>query len=75
MKMVKMFCWSILLSLMAVDLFIPRHHPHFLGDEIPGFWAIFGFTACALIIILSKWLGHKFLFRPDDYYDSMEKEK
>ncbi len=60
----------VLLALLILgDLAIPRHHIHFLGDMIPGFWAVFGFLSCAIIIIGSKWLGHAWLFRPEDYYD------
>ncbi len=69
----KSFC-ALLALLVVGDLLVPRHHPHFLGDEIPGFWALFGFLACALIIIASKWLGHAWLFRPEDYYDAKGKE-
>lgn len=68
MLLVKLVSIGVLAVLIVTDLFIPRHHPHFLGDVIPGFWAGFGFTACVLIIIVSKWLGTVFLFRPDTYY-------
>ncbi len=29
----------------------------------------FGFTGCVLIIIVSKWLGHKWLMKDEEYYD------
>ena len=61
--------------LIVVDLFVPRHQAHFLGDVIPGFWALFGFAACVVIIIFSKWLGTAFLFRPDTYYQDLEKTR
>ncbi len=69
MMLVKGFCYAVLAGLLIGDLFVPRHHPHFIGDIIPGFWAAFGFVACVIIIIGSKWLGTAFLFRPDDYYE------
>lgn len=59
----------VLVLLVLGDLAVPRHHPHFLGDKVPGFWSVFGFLSCAIIIIGSKWLGHAWLFRPEDYYD------
>ncbi len=69
----KGFC--VLLGLLVLgDLLVPRHHVYFLGDEIPGFWALFGFLACAIIIIGSKWLGHAWLFRPEDYYERQGKK-
>ena len=36
---------------------------------IPGWWSIFGFVACVLIIILSKWFGHQGIMTREDYYD------
>lgn len=68
MTLVLVFCYAVLALLVLVDIGIPRHHPHFLGDVIPGFWAGFGLFSCVLIILFSKWLGNKLLFRPDDYY-------
>lgn len=69
MTLVIFSSYAVLALLVLVDLAIPKHHPHFLGDMIPGFWAGFGLFSCILIILFSKWLGNKFLFRPDDYYN------
>ena len=66
---VKALSYTVLVMLVVADLFVPREHPHFIGDFIPGFWAVFGFVSCVLIIVVSKWLGKKFLFRPEDYYE------
>jgi len=52
-----------------VDFIIPRHEVHFFGDKIPGFWSFFGFSACVVIIIVSKWLGKNGLMKDEDYYD------
>jgi len=65
---VKALFYTVLVLLVVTDLFVPREHPHFIGDFIPGFWAVFGFVSCTMIIVISKWLGKKFLFRPEDYY-------
>ncbi len=75
MLLVKGCSYAVLGGMIIGDLFIPRHHAHFIGDIIPGFWAAFGFIACVLIIIVSKWLGTAFLFRPDDYYEAAEAHK
>ncbi len=72
LRLVIIACYFILALLIFVDIGIPRHHPHFLGDMIPGFWAGFGFFACVLIIVFSKWLGKKFLFRPEGYYETLD---
>ena len=72
MLLVKIGSIGVLAILIVADLFIPRHRPHFIGDIIPGFWAGFGFIACVLIVVVSKWLGTAFLFRPDTYYAADE---
>ena len=68
-KTVKKLAYGILVLLIVADFIIPRHEIHFFGDKIPGFWSLFGFISCALIIIVSKWLGHHWLMRDEDYYD------
>jgi len=75
MFFVKALSYTILVLLVVTDLFVPREHPHFIGDFIPGFWAVFGFTSCAMIIVVSKWLGKKFLFRPENYYEDENSEE
>ena len=68
-KTVKKIAYGILVLLFIVDFIIPRHEIHFFGDKIPGFWSLFGFTACVVIIIVSKWLGKNGLMKDEDYYD------
>ena len=68
-KTVKKLAYGILVLLIVADFIIPRHEIHFFGDRIPGFWSLFGFISCALIIVESKWLGHHWLVRDEDYYD------
>jgi uncharacterized integral membrane protein len=60
---------AILVLLMILDGFAPRHHAHFFWDSIPGFWAVFGFIACAILVFFSKGIGHAFLMKREDYYD------
>ena len=68
-KTVKKIAYGILVLLVMVDFIIPRHEVHFFGDKIPGFWSLFGFSACVVIIIISKWLGKNGLMKDEDYYD------
>lgn len=41
---------------------------HFPIEELWGFYPLFGFLACAALIVIAKGLG-VLLKRPDDYYD------
>ena len=68
-KTVKKIAYGILVLLFIVDFIIPRHEIHFFGDKIPGFWSLFGFSACVVIIIVSKWLGKNGLMKDENYYD------
>ena len=68
-KTVKKIAYGILVLLVIVDFIIPRHEVHFFGDKIPGFWSLFGFSACVVIIIVSIWLGKNGLMKDEDYYD------
>ena len=68
-KVAKRIAYGALIILIIVDFIIPRHEIHFFGDKIPGFWSLFGFIACVLIIIVSKWIGHLGLMKDENYYD------
>ena len=68
-KAAKRTAYVALIILIVVDFIIPRHEIHFFGDKVPGFWSLFGFIACVLIIIVSKWIGHLGLMQDENYYD------
>lgn len=62
--------WRLFLVVLALSiaaqLFIEAH-PHFAFEGLFGFNAIYGFLACAALILVAKGLG-VFLKRRDDYY-------
>ena len=63
-------CLVVLAALVVWDaLFVSKEHVHTLVERIPGFWAVFGFVACVVIIIVSKWFGHLGIMTREDYYD------
>jgi peptidoglycan/LPS O-acetylase OafA/YrhL len=53
--------------LLLADLFIHRHVTH-AWESLWGFYALFGFLACVVLVLLAKQL-RKILKRPEDYYD------
>jgi hypothetical protein len=65
----KRIAYAVLALTVVVDFFLPRHHPHFFWDSVPGFSAAFGFIACILIIVVSKAFGRFWVARSEDYYD------
>lgn len=68
--------WAIQLLVLVLALlpeFVVHHHPHFEGEGFTldgsfGFYAWYGFLACAGMVALAKILGI-FLKREDSYYD------
>ena len=72
---VKRLIW-IFFALCAVMLsldFIIHRHPSFAAGEFTaegwsGFYAIYGFVACVLLVLLATQL-RKILMRAEDYYD------
>ena len=68
---VKRKLWILLFVVCVLtvvpDFFIHKH-PHFGFDGFIGFYAIFGFVACAVLILLSKVIG-RVLKVKEDYYD------
>ena len=63
-------CLVVLAALVVWDaLFVSKEHVHTFVERIPGFWAAFGFVACVVIIIVSKWFGHLGIMTREDYYD------
>jgi hypothetical protein len=70
LKTVVRWCYAGLALLVAWDLlYVDKHHAHTGPEHLPLFWALFGFGACALIIIVSKWFGHLGIMTREDYYD------
>ncbi len=71
LQLVIRLCYVGLALLVAWDvLFVSKEHAHTAAEHIPGFWAAFGFVACVLIIIVSKWYGHLGIMTREDYYDN-----
>jgi hypothetical protein len=53
--------------LVALEL-VYEHHPHFIVDGWPAFYAIFGFVSFVFIVFAGKWL-RRLIMRDEDYYD------
>lgn len=65
----KNLLYVILAVVLIADFFVPREHAEFLWDKIPGWSAFYGFISCVLLIVVSKFVGHVWLMKDEDYYD------
>ncbi len=60
-----------LIIFVVLDLVLPAGHE---GHEswwsvVPAFFFFFGFIGCVILIVIPKFIGHKWLDREEDYYD------
>ena len=53
--------------LAGLDLVLHRHVSH-PWETMPVFYAVYGFVACVLLVLLAKEM-RKVLIRKEDYYD------
>ena len=71
-KVKKIFYISlILIALLEVVVVYVLNlgHGHFWFENLPAFGSLYGFISCYLIIVVSKFIGHKSLMKKEDYYD------
>jgi len=70
------FIATLVLSLAADFLLsLGDRHGEFFWSNIWGFFAVFGFIACVAIILISKFIGHNWLQRREDYYDGKDDDE
>ena len=62
----------VMALLVLADIIIEPAYTRFPWDAIGGFAAFYGFISCVLIIVISKLLGYRLLYRNEDYYDDDE---
>jgi hypothetical protein len=63
--------WQAFVAVLALTVVAElaiEAHPHFPVERLFGFGALYGFLACAALILLAKGIG-LVLKRPDTYYD------
>ncbi|SPE55422.1 conserved exported hypothetical protein (nuo-associated) [Verrucomicrobia bacterium] len=76
LKTVVRVCFVVLALLILLDaLFVSKAHAHTGPEHWPGFWSLFGFVGCVLIVILSKWYGHAGIMTREDYYESTDEDE
>ncbi len=60
---------GVLVVLDAIPGVVHKEHAHTAVERLPGFWAVFGFLGCVVLILASKAFGHAGIMKREDYYD------
>ena len=75
-KLLKVFFSSVvsLLILDALYLFLDKTHvihAHMVykWEEFWGFYCFYGFVACVVLVLISKYILRPLVMRKEDYYD------
>ena len=68
-KRLKIGFYIVLALLVVPDFFMHKHTLFSPVEAWPGFYALFGFIACVVIILVSKLFGLVLKVK-EDYYDN-----
>ena len=69
-RVVRFLLYGIAFGILIWSLTVDTSHAHTWAEKfIPGFWSLFGFISCVLLIFISGWLAKAGLSREEDYYD------
>lgn len=66
-QMILRVFYALCAVLVAAD-FIVHRHTILDWENIPAFYAIYGFIACVVLVLISREM-RKFVMRKEDYYD------
>ena len=56
-----------LLLLLIIEFFLHKH-PHFAWEGWPEFYAVYGFVACVVLVVVAKYILRPLVKRREDYY-------
>jgi len=72
-KLMSRIMLAIMAALVIANFIFPAGYDRFFWESLPGAGAVYGLFSCFVIVVVSKFLGYKFLYRPEDYYDNENK--
>lgn len=62
------FFFASLIVLLLIEPFIHKH-AYFPWEEWLGFYAVFGFVACVVLVLAAKYVLRPLVKRKESYYD------
>ena len=60
--------YTCVVLLLIVDIFYHKH-AIFAWEGYFGFYSVYGFVACVILVILAKYVLRPIVMRKEDYYD------
>lgn len=69
-KLLSRIMLAIMAALVVADIAIPSGYDRFFWESLSGAGAVYGLFACVVIVVVSKFLGYKMLYRREDYFDN-----
>jgi len=63
----------VICILLVVADFVVHRHIYLRFEEIPAFYAIYGFVACVVLVVIAKEM-RKIFMKDETYYDDREDE-
>lgn len=67
----RVLLFVVLALLVALNIVVPNHHPHFGVDQTPGFWPVFSFFMGIAMIFFVKKIVQPLIKRPEDHYGDL----
>ena len=62
-------CFYCSLLVLLIIEFLLHKHPHFAWEGWPEFYAVYGFVACVVLVVVAKYILRPLVKRREDYYD------
>jgi sterol desaturase/sphingolipid hydroxylase (fatty acid hydroxylase superfamily) len=62
-------CFYASLVVLLLIEFLLSKHPYFGWEAWPEFYAVYGFVACVVLVIVAKYFLRPLVKRDEDYYD------
>ncbi|PSH03377.1 MAG: hypothetical protein CXZ00_12510 [Acidobacteria bacterium] len=62
----KKLLFVVLAGLVALNVFILPHEPHFAPEKIPGFWALFALICTVIMVFVLKKIVYPILAQHEE---------
>ena len=55
--------------LFLADGLVHKDHVHYPCESYFGFYAVYGFVSCVILVLIAKYVLRPLVMREEDYYD------